>query len=354
MRRLILQLFYLFIFLTSYSQDTLTLMLDDNYMKTEESKATIIRTAIISNNKYVIIDKSVEGRMLNYGVYESLTPFIENGLSIFYNLDGSVYSKGFFNHGKPIAKWIYYSRDRNDTVDYNSAHRFYSYLKDTCDLNIPIQFDTTSEILRKEVITYLYRQIKLPAKCRNIDTNFVVNVDLKIDTNGFIKCPKIENENLDLNYEILRVLLLFKSRYSLHQPARLVITIVFNKTDFFEEQSRLLQSENLNEKDEGHWFVDVSAIFQGGDINKFNTWVKTNVQYPIEAAEEGAQGKVVAQFSINKEGEICDIKIINSVHPALDKEVIRILKSSPKWIPAMLNNNPVKQIFVIPVAFTMN
>jgi protein TonB len=107
------------------------------------------------------------------------------------------------------------------------------------------------------------------------------------------------------------------------------------------------------EKEEGVWFVEEAASFQGGDINTFNTWVKSNVVYPVEASEAGVFGKVIVQFSVNREGKVCDIKVIKSVHPSLDAEAVRVIQKSPQWTPAKQSGNAVKQNFVIPIAFTL-
>lgn len=99
--------------------------------------------------------------------------------------------------------------------------------------------------------------------------------------------------------------------------------------------------------------VEENATFQGGDINTFRVYVEKNLVYPIEAAKAKIQGKVIAQFVINTNGDVVDVKIIRSVHPSLDKEVIRCLKSSPKWIPGKHGGKVVKQQFVIPIIFAL-
>jgi TonB family protein len=103
----------------------------------------------------------------------------------------------------------------------------------------------------------------------------------------------------------------------------------------------------------GVWFVDVNATFRGGDLMKFNKWITENVKYPPDAVLHKIQGKVIAQFSVNKTGKVCDIKIIKSVHPLLDQEAIRVLSCSPDWKPAKQNGQNVKQLFTIPLVFSL-
>jgi TonB family protein len=100
-------------------------------------------------------------------------------------------------------------------------------------------------------------------------------------------------------------------------------------------------------------FVDEQAEFQEGDINDFREWVQKNLTYPPEAVKAGIFGRVTVQFAVNSAGKIGDIKILRSVSPMLDKETIRVLESSPDWVPAKAGGKNVKQQFVIPVVFTL-
>jgi periplasmic protein TonB len=104
---------------------------------------------------------------------------------------------------------------------------------------------------------------------------------------------------------------------------------------------------------EGFWFVEQNASFQGGDLNAFSTWVATQIIYPAEASINKLQGKVFVQFSVNRFGKVCDLKVVREVHPLLDREVVRVIKMSPDWEPAMQGGKYVKQNFVIPVAFQL-
>jgi periplasmic protein TonB len=106
-------------------------------------------------------------------------------------------------------------------------------------------------------------------------------------------------------------------------------------------------------KEEGVWFVEENATFQGGDLNTFSTWVLEHIQYPAQASEAGITGKVIVQFSVGRDGTVMNAKVIRSVHPSLDNEAIRVILSSPRWQPAKQSGNPVKQNYVIPIMFTL-
>jgi periplasmic protein TonB len=106
-------------------------------------------------------------------------------------------------------------------------------------------------------------------------------------------------------------------------------------------------------KEEGVWFVEENATFQGGDLNTFSVWVGEHIQYPAQASEAGITGKVIVQFSVGRDGSVMNAKVIRSVHPSLDNEAIGVILSSPKWQPAKQSGNPVKQNYVVPIVFTL-
>ena len=57
------------------------------------------------------------------------------------------------------------------------------------------------------------------------------------------------------------------------------------------------------------------------------------MQYPAKAVEDDAQGRVLVGFIVNRDGSVDDVKVVKSVHPALDEEAVRVVKAMPKWKP---------------------
>jgi protein TonB len=105
------------------------------------------------------------------------------------------------------------------------------------------------------------------------------------------------------------------------------------------------------EENKGLLVVEEPATFQGGDLNKFHDWVQKNLIYPQEAIEVNICGMVSLMFTVDTNGEVCNIKIIKGIHPAVDQEVTRVILNSPKWIPAKNNGVHVKELFTMPVKF---
>lgn len=99
--------------------------------------------------------------------------------------------------------------------------------------------------------------------------------------------------------------------------------------------------------------VEVMPQFPGGQIAMLQYLMK-NIKYPEQAMKEGIQGRVAVRFIVEKDGSISDVKPVLSVHPLLNKEAVRVVKSMPKWTPGKQNGKPVRVRFNLPVMFKLN
>ena len=99
--------------------------------------------------------------------------------------------------------------------------------------------------------------------------------------------------------------------------------------------------------------VEQKPMFQGGDANAFSKWVNTHLAYPDIAKENGIQGRVTLQFTVNTDGSVSGVKVLRGVDPSLDKEAVRVVSSSPKWTPGKQRDRPVKVTYTFPVIFQL-
>ena len=97
--------------------------------------------------------------------------------------------------------------------------------------------------------------------------------------------------------------------------------------------------------------VEVTPKFQGDNPDNFARWVFSQVKYPEQAIREDLGGRVTMQFTVSKDGSVKDVKVLRGVHPVLDAEAVRVISSSPKWEPGMVNDKPVDVRYVFPVIF---
>ena len=101
------------------------------------------------------------------------------------------------------------------------------------------------------------------------------------------------------------------------------------------------------------YVVEQKPTFQGGDANTFTKWVFSKIIYPEIAKENGVQGRVTLQFTIETDGSVKNVKVLRGVDSSLDKEAIRVVSSSPKWKPGMQRNKPVRVKYTFPVVFQL-
>jgi protein TonB len=106
------------------------------------------------------------------------------------------------------------------------------------------------------------------------------------------------------------------------------------------------------EENKVHDFVEQMPSFPGG-MGALMSWLSQNIKYPVIAAENGGEGRVIVQFVVEKDGSITDVKIAKSVDPSLDKEATRVVSSMPHWIAGRQNGNPVRVKYTVPVTFKL-
>ena len=96
--------------------------------------------------------------------------------------------------------------------------------------------------------------------------------------------------------------------------------------------------------------VEEMPQFLGG-VSKLMEFITKNLQYPESAQEQGIQGRVIAQYVVEKDGSVSNIRVIRGVSEELDAEAVRVLKLMPKWTPGKQNGKPVRCRYTIPVQF---
>ncbi len=99
--------------------------------------------------------------------------------------------------------------------------------------------------------------------------------------------------------------------------------------------------------------VEEKPSFKGGDANEFSKWVNSKLVYPEIAKENGVQGRVTLQFTVNPDGTVSNVKVLRGVDPSLDKEAVRVVASSPKWKPGKQRDRAVKVTYTFPVIFQL-
>ena len=111
--------------------------------------------------------------------------------------------------------------------------------------------------------------------------------------------------------------------------------------------------EVVEEEEIPFMLVEEKPTFQKGDANQFSKWVNQRLVYPEIAKENGVQGRVTLQFTIDKDGSLTKVKVVRGVDPSLDKEAVRVVSMSPKWEPGRQRDHAVPVTYTFPVIFKL-
>ena len=114
-----------------------------------------------------------------------------------------------------------------------------------------------------------------------------------------------------------------------------------------------VQEEVVEEEAIPFQLVEEKPSFMGGDANQFSAWVNKRLVYPEIAKENGVQGRVTLQFTVEKDGSVTKVKVLRGVDPSLDKEAVRVVSMSPKWKPGKQRDRAVPVTYTFPVYFQL-
>jgi protein TonB len=115
----------------------------------------------------------------------------------------------------------------------------------------------------------------------------------------------------------------------------------------------VVMEEEEEAEEEIFFLVEEMPKFNGGDLSEFQKYVQTNLLYPNEAKDSDISGIVLVKFVINKNGELTRLELVRGVHPALDKEALRVVSSSPKWTPGKQRGVPASVAYTFPIRFVL-
>ena len=98
--------------------------------------------------------------------------------------------------------------------------------------------------------------------------------------------------------------------------------------------------------------VDIEATFPGGE-KAWRKFLEKKLDATVPARKRAPVGvyTVLIQFVVDKEGNITDIKALTNHGYGMEEEVMSLLKTAPRWKPAIQNGGPVKAYRRQPVTF---
>lgn len=98
--------------------------------------------------------------------------------------------------------------------------------------------------------------------------------------------------------------------------------------------------------------VEELPQFPGGAV-AFMKWLTKNLSYPQAAADKKIEGKVVAEFIVNEDGSVSNLKLVKTINPLCDNEALRVLRMMPQWKAGIQNGKPCRTKVAIPIVFAL-
>lgn len=133
--------------------------------------------------------------------------------------------------------------------------------------------------------------------------------------------------------------------FNVDGPAKIFPSTEFHYELVFEDTPPEL-------KDQIFTIVEQPAQFPGG-MKEFYKFLSQNLIYPEKAIKEGVEGRVFAQFIIEKDGTPTDIHLVKGIGGGCDEEALRVLKTMPKWIPAEQRGIKVRHKMIQNILFKL-
>lgn len=112
-----------------------------------------------------------------------------------------------------------------------------------------------------------------------------------------------------------------------------------NRTGTLNYYNSINSNENTNS-------YDSPSEFRGG-VRGWSEFLSQNLIPPERfnsIVGPNSKGTAILIFTVAKDGKVINPFIYKSVKWSFDDEVLRIIKKSPKWVPALKNGEPVSHL----------
>lgn len=101
-----------------------------------------------------------------------------------------------------------------------------------------------------------------------------------------------------------------------------------------------------NDPNKIHAMPEIKAEYKNGS-KAFLKYIFDRYKSPTE---EEINSKVYISFVVEKDGTLSDIKLIRDPGYGIGKEILKIIKTSPKWNPAIQNGRTVRSSYLLPIS----
>ena len=107
--------------------------------------------------------------------------------------------------------------------------------------------------------------------------------------------------------------------------------------------------------------VEVMPEYPGG-MESMMSFMRSNMKYPEIAEKDGATGKVIISFVVEKDGKVTEVKaadfkadgeVSDECENALIAEAERVIASMPNWKPGQQEGENVRVKYTMPITFRL-
>jgi TonB family protein len=99
--------------------------------------------------------------------------------------------------------------------------------------------------------------------------------------------------------------------------------------------------------------VEANPEFEGG-YDAFQRYIMNEIKYPLQARQNGLEGRVDVQFVVEKDGSVSEVQAVNGISPELDREAVRVLQNASGFTPGTQNGKPVRVRMIVPIVFKLS
>ncbi len=176
----------------------------------------------------------------------------------------------------------------------------------------------------------------------------VIEEDVMEITREEVKPPEAPKQQIQMVSDIINIVkneTKIETKFDFSQDVGENVEIVFKPITAKQEDAIEEETVFLN--------VEEMPKFQGGDVMKFRSWVSERLKYPVIAAENGIQGRVMVTFVVEKDGSVTGVQVLTAPDRTLGEEAMRVINSSPKWTAGKQRGMAVRVRYNLPVDFQL-
>ncbi len=307
MKLSVLLIFTAFLNTLSFSQND-RIYYDENWIEIKSSEKAFYYREIVETNKDGVVEVNdfyINGNIQMNGFYSDLESEVKHGHFTFYYKNGNVSYHGDYDKGAKVGKWV----------------EFYESSQKKEEGNYEMMIDSTTKY-------------------------FPINYWNKLGEQTLIEGNGTYYQNLSSFEDSVK-----QSGPMVNHKKEGVWKGEYKKSGYrFEEtyKNDSLISGTTTDINGKEYNYDLITVYPRHKKDMYKL-ISENFMYPQALIDSGVQGIVFIKLTIEKDGNVSDIKLIKGPHETLNKEAIRVTKLLKEWIPGKCRGVLTRMSFFLPI-----